>query len=118
MTALAHMLLAGSALAADDIIQNTKDNLNTYYDTASKYFGDGEVQINTRKEGSDGTSFTIYHFDCTNNNYDVLSTGDTAEMEFPMEIQGAASTPFDRNADVAPMAQHACTKHGRPLLEW
>ncbi len=111
-------VLAVSAQASETNIKNRQDQVNKYFEHASKDFGGGAVQLHARKDGADGSTHSIYHFDCVNKKYDVLFSGPAMPGEFPFDSADPAATSFDQNADVAPLAQHTCTKHGYPLLEW
>ncbi len=111
-------LVAGAAPASDNSIAHMQDETNKHFDEASKDFGGGAVQMHARKEGADGTTHVIYQFDCTQQNYDVLFSGLAGPDSFPLDAWAPAGTPIDQNDDIAPLAQHACTKHGYPLLKW
>ncbi|MFA3917588.1 hypothetical protein [Ruegeria hyattellae] len=112
------LVLAGGASAAENEIENPLDTVNKHFEAASKDFGGGLTQLHARKEGADGTEHLIYHFDCSNNRYDLLSS-DAAEPDTLPEVSDAPlADPFGPDDPVAPLAQHTCTKYGYPLLEW
>lgn len=112
------LLVSVLALAAPASAEQEIENMNKHFAVASKHFGDGAVQLQSRHDGADATTHSIYHFDCKNKKYDVLFSGLADPEDFPMDTPEPAATPFDENDDVAPLAQHVCTEHGYPLLKW
>ena len=114
-------LLAGGA-GADDLyeqpIQNELDRVNQHYAIASKDFGNGHVQMHSRSAGADGDRHTIYSFDCHEKRHTVLFAGPRPPDKFTFEEPGNPELYFEEQDGVAPLAQHACTTHGYPLLEW
>ena len=120
VAAVSHLLLWNVALAADNAI-DTPGEVNQHFEEASKYFGDGVVQLHSRQEGADGTQHTVHQFDCVNGTYGALYAGDMAPGNFPLETSGAMGAGaglFYEDPTMASLAQHTCTKYGHPLAEW
>lgn len=120
LAAVTLAVVAGSAFADlyQKPIKNEQDSVNAHYEIASKDFGNGQVQMHSMAEGPDGKSHTVYSFNCTDKKYDLLFDGPespdglfTGPMEEPKR-------DLDQIDNVAPLAQHACTSHGYPLLKW
>ncbi|MEO9782521.1 MAG: hypothetical protein ABJH07_12160 [Sedimentitalea sp.] len=110
------LLLASAAVAESPI--TTRHEIDKDYDVASKDFGDGFVQLHSRKENADGVSHSVHSIDCANKAYAPVYSGEAPPDEFPLNSLGFTLSPIDVTSDVAPLAQHACKKHGYPLLEW
>ncbi len=111
-------LAAVAALAEDSVIRHEQEVANDHYALASKDFGNGVVQLHARQDGSDGATHRIYHFDCSNKKYDILFSGASDPDGFPMDASESAATPIEPDDGVTPLAQHACTQHGYPLMKW
>ncbi|MDU9002668.1 hypothetical protein [Sedimentitalea todarodis] len=108
--------VASVALAESPI--TTPHEIDEHYEVASKDFGDGTVQLHSKKVSAGATTHSIHSFDCTNKTYAPVYAGDASPDEFPVNSLGFNLSPIDVTTDVAPLAQHACKKHGYPLLEW
>ena len=73
---LLQVALAGASAASETAIENQIDTVNKHFEVASEYFGDGTVQMHSKREGADGTFHSVHQFDCVNKNYDTLYDGD------------------------------------------
>ena len=111
------MLLVASAALAESPI-TTRHEIDKDYDIASKDFGDGFVQLHSRKVSADGTTHSVHSINCADKTYAPVYEGEAPPDAFPMNSLGFNLTPIDVTTNVAPLAQHACKKHGYPLLEW
>ncbi|WP_424986058.1 hypothetical protein [Microbulbifer sp. S227A] len=116
IAALCPLLWAGTALAESAI--TTPHQVDTDYEIASKDFGDGFVQMHSRRQGEGGNAHAVHGFDCANKTYAALYAGDVPPEAFPLEGLDFNLNPIEETSEVAPLAQHACRKHGYPLLEW
>ncbi|MEM7317782.1 MAG: hypothetical protein AAF408_02035 [Pseudomonadota bacterium] len=111
-------LVASGVDASETEIENQLDTINKHFEAASKDFGGGFVQLHARKEGSGETEHQIYHFDCANKKYELLFSNPNEPESMPALEKDTLLNPIDPFHAVAPLAQHTCTKHGYPLLEW
>lgn len=111
-------LLSVATIAVAESPITTPHEIDKDYDVASKDFGDGFVQLHSRKVSADGTTHSVHSIDCTNKTFAPVYAGDTAPDDFPLESVGFNLNPIDEISEVAPLAQHACKKHGYPVLEW
>ncbi|SLN50027.1 hypothetical protein ROA7450_02471 [Roseovarius albus] len=118
VAALSALLIASHVSAAEDEILNPLDVVNQHFEAASKDFGDGMVQLHSRKEGAEGTEHLIYHFDCSEKKYGLAYEGADAPTSLPELPDEPLSHGFAADDAVAPLAQHTCRKHGYPGLEW
>jgi len=105
---------ATGAATAETVIASVDQR----YEVATKDFGGGVVQMNSRQDSAEGSVYSVHQFDCMNMTYATLYTGDEMPATVPQAYGEADIASFDRDHDVAPLAQHACTKHGHPLTEW
>ncbi|MEX0347851.1 MAG: hypothetical protein AB3N15_00365 [Paracoccaceae bacterium] len=112
------LLMAGIASAAENEIENPLDTVNKHFEVASKDFGGGVTQLHARKEGADGSEHMIYHFDCSNQKYNLFYSGGETPDSLPDMADAPFVEPLEPEDIVGPLAQHTCTKHGYPLLEW
>ncbi|MEY8830631.1 hypothetical protein AB9K34_19850 [Sedimentitalea sp. XS_ASV28] len=110
-------LLLASAVSAESPI-TTPQQVDRDYEIASKDFGDGFVQLHSRKDGADGSAHAVHSFDCANKSYASVYSGETPPEAFPLDSLGFNLNQIEENSEVAALAQHACRKHGYPLLEW
>ena len=86
--------LPGSATAADTLFDVPEEPSYKYFDMASHDFGEGIVQLHTRKEGSSGITHTVHHIDCVGKRYDDIFAG---EIKNRMGFRWAqASCPPER----------------------
>lgn len=111
-----HLLLANAAFAESPI--ETRHEIDREFEIASKNFGDGVVQLHSRKESADGIAHSVHSFDCSSKTYAAMYSGDAPPEAFPLATLNFNLEPIDQTSEVAPLAQHACRKHGYPLLEW
>lgn len=111
-----HLLLASAAFAESPI--ETRHEIDRDFEIASKNFGDGVVQLHSRKESADGNAHSVHSFDCTSKTYAAVYSGVAPPETFPLAALNFNLNPIDETSEVAPLAQHACRKHGYPLLEW
>ncbi len=118
LVTLGGVLLTGTAGSADDRIAHIRDEVDTHFEQASENFGDGVVQMHSRSKSAEGNTHVIYQFDCTQKHYGVLYSGLGAPDDFPMQAWDGEPAPIEPDGDVAPLAEHACVKHGYPLLKW
>jgi hypothetical protein len=112
-----HVLCAAGQATAESPI-DTKQDIDKHFEIASKDFGDGKVQLHSRWEGEADTAHAVHNFDCVTKTYAAVYAGDTGPDEFPLDNFDFNLNPIDETSPVAPLAQHACKKHGYPLLEW
>lgn len=110
------LLVSGFAFA-ESPITNAHD-VDAHFEIASKDFGDGVVQLHSRKGDSDNATHSVHSIDCTNKAYASVFTGNSDPELFPLDSLGFNLEPIGENSTVASLAQHACKKHGYPLLEW
>ncbi|MBK0328730.1 hypothetical protein I5535_15670 [Rhodobacteraceae bacterium F11138] len=107
---------AGVAMAQTAI--DTPQKIDAHFEVASKDFGGGKVQLHSRKEGDTGTTHSVHNFDCSNRTYVPVFADGVSPDAFPMDNLDFNLNPIEETSPVAPLAQHACKKHGYPLLEW
>ncbi|MDK3072393.1 hypothetical protein QO034_04645 [Sedimentitalea sp. JM2-8] len=108
--------VAGAAVADSPI--TTTGQVDSHFEVASKDFGGGKVQLHSRKESETGTTHAVHNIDCVNKTYTPVYEDDNAPDAFPFDNLDFNLNPIDETSPVAPLAQHACKKHGYPLLEW
>lgn len=106
--------LAGAAWAQDTEIAD----IDKHFEIATKDFGDGTVQMSSRQDTADGPLYAVHQFDCVNKTFVTPFEGAVAPDVFPVTTTEQQVAAFDEGDEIAPLAQHACTKHGHPLLEW
>ncbi len=111
-------LSAIGAEAADGRIDNHRDAMNQHFEVATKLYGDDRVQLHSRREGDDGVLHSVHNFDCVNKTYNSVFEDAIQPRSFPIDGNGGVMNPIQEDSAVAPLAQHACMKHGHPLLEW
>ncbi|MGR3803565.1 hypothetical protein [Marinibacterium profundimaris] len=111
---LTSLMLAGPALAQDTEIAD----IDKHFDVASEYFGDGKVQLSSRQDTDAGPQYAVHQFDCVNKTFTTPFEGTVAPDAFPVPVTEQQEATFEQGDPVAPLAQHACAKHGHPLLEW
>lgn len=110
------MFGAGLALAESPI--DTQQDIDRHFQIASKDFGDGKVQLHSRQDSDTGSTHSVHNFDCVNKTYAPVYSGAGSPDGFPLDGLDFSMNPIDEISPVAPLAQHACRKHGYPLLEW
>lgn len=112
----AGLVIAGAASAQSDDPEIA--DINKHYEIATKDFGDGTVMMTSRHDTENGPVFTTHQFNCDDNSYSTVFEGDAAPSAFPDPVSAQQTNEFGEGDDVVPLAQHACTKYGRPLAEW
>ncbi|MCL6283965.1 hypothetical protein M3P21_10525 [Ruegeria sp. 2012CJ41-6] len=113
-----HLMIASGASASENEIENPLDTVNKHFEVASKDFGGGVTQLHARKDGADGSEHSIYHFDCPNLKYALISSSAGRPDNLPDVADEPFVEPLEPDDIVAPLAQHTCAKYGYPLLEW
>lgn len=111
------LVVASSAQAADSRIDNPMDEVNEHFAIASEYFGDGQAQLHSRRDGADGSAHTVYTFDCVEQTYHTAFEGPDAPADFPFTPLDEAMEPLKRDSAVIPLARHVCAEHDHPLIE-
>ena len=97
--------------------QTTEAQIDEQFAVASEYFGDGQVQVHSRRDGAAGSTHTVYSFDCVAQTFASEFENDIAPENFPVEATGVEKRPLEKDSVVVPLAQRACEEHGHPLLE-
>ena len=118
LAASALCAVAIGASAGDTRIENPLDEVNEHFAVASEHFGDGQVQLHSRLEGTDGTQHEVHTFDCKQQTYRSDYQAAVAPDATPIAGMGRSMVPITQDSYAAPLAQHACAEHGHPLLEW
>ncbi|MBB96238.1 MAG: hypothetical protein CML68_16805 [Rhodobacteraceae bacterium] len=114
MAIVAASMLCGAGAWADMPIAD----IDKRFEIATKDFGGGTVMMTSRADGAGGPTYTTHQFDCENKTYATQSEGSEAPDVFPDPVSAQATNAFGEDDDIAPLAQHACTKHGHPIMEW
>lgn len=118
VAALGWTQMSDQAHATDTLFDVPDEPEYKYFDVISHDFGDGIVQIHTRKEGPSGTSHAVQHIDCIQQRSDDIYAGAIPPDGFPMGSPELPAGNIENNPDLVSVAQHACKKHGYPLLQW
>ena len=118
LAAIAACLLLTAQMVHAETPIDSPEGIDQRFEIASKDFGEGVVQLHSRKDGADGVTHTVHSFDCANKSFAPMFSGNSDPALFPMDSLGFNLEPIDQNSDVAALAQHTCKKHGYPLLEW
>ncbi|WP_428928624.1 hypothetical protein [Marinibacterium sp. SX1] len=118
-TGMAAMLVTGAgALQAQGLKDVQIADIDQRFEVATKDFGDGTVMMTSASPVGDAWSYQTHQFDCVDKTYAALPATSELPTEFPDPISPQQTNAFGEEDEVAPLAQHACTKHGQPLLEW
>jgi hypothetical protein len=116
-------ILAGGALVLADParsespIDNPIDTVNRHMEIATADFGNGVVQMHSRRDSASEIQHTVYTFDCTNRTYANVFADGLAPPAFPVNSSTVMTNTIEEDGPIAPLAQHACSKHGLKL-EW
>lgn len=103
---------------AETKIETTQDTIDEQFAIASQHFGDGQVQVHTRRDTADGSTHHVYSFNCQDQTHSLDYEGAAAPESFPVEASRDPLQPLNRDSAAAPVGQYACEEHGHPLLEW
>ncbi|MEM6889960.1 MAG: hypothetical protein AAF636_17740 [Pseudomonadota bacterium] len=113
-------LVAGGliVLAGQVASETALDDVDEQFAIASQHFGEGQVQVHTRRDQEGASTHSVLTINCKEQTYRRDYEADTPPEVFPL---GDYENPADKmtSADaVATAAVHTCAEHGHPLLEW
>lgn len=111
------LAIASSGQAAEMRIENPMDDVNEHFAIASEHFGGGQVQLHSRRDGTDGSTHAVYTFDCVDQKHLTAFEGPKPPKNFPMEPLDEAMEPLNRDSEILHLAKHACAEYDHPLLE-
>lgn len=112
-TAFAVCAWGGAALA-----QTAPADIEEHFAIASKHYGDGKVQMHTRRDLEAGSKHSVFTINCKEQTYRTDYESDAPPETFPMADYEEPSEPMTGANAVATAAAKACDEHGHPLLEW
>lgn len=94
------------------------DEMEQHFAIASKHYGDGQVQVHTRRDSDEGSRHEVLTIDCKEQTFRRDYTADVPPEAFPLGDFDAPSIPVTVDNIAAPTVVHTCEQHGHPLLEW
>jgi len=94
------------------------DEMEAHFAIASKHYGDGQVQIHTRRDEDAGSTHRVLTINCKDQTYRSDYEAQEPPESFPLGEFEAPEEPMTGGDAVAKTAMHTCEEHGHPLLEW
>lgn len=114
--AAALCILAGLAVA-ESRVETPIADMEDHYAIASEHFGEGLVQVHSRRQGDAGSTHKVHVINCVEQTYKAVFEGDAPPEAFPLDEPGDGMGPLTADSPDVPIAKHACNEHGFPIVE-
>ncbi len=113
--------LATGSFAEALSIASASAGVDERFAIASERYGDDQVvlrtQGNSRRDGTGGSTESVYVFNCLEQTYEKIFEGNDASESMQAGAQSTNGQKLNRDSEALPLAQQACKEHDLQILE-